>query len=544
MSSVPRPVATRRRLPFAEALNRPGVIAVLATAVGWVGVFIALAGSRIGVEIAAIATALGLILLLRGRRRERESYRQLQEALAAHALRNRQLMVLRELAGTMLRVDTLAELFHEVVGVARSLFEAETAGIMLVTEEGRFLRLAAGVGEFAAHVDKLVPSDRSLSGWVVARDEGLIVNDLGRGDLNFRVEGLRVEGRRTLAAPLRSSGLVLGTLVVMDRNHGTGYATADLELLQTLADQVAVGIDRTRALQENQLNVVALAAKNAELLRATHLKNAFLANMSHELRTPLNAIIGFSDLLIAGGGGPLGSQQRDFLESISRNGHHLLDLINNVLDLSKIEAGRMTVTLAPTDLRQAIVAATRDTASLRGTKRQACDVQLEDDPLTVVCDGQRIRQVLYNLLANASKFTPDEGHITLSAIRTRAPLPIPAQRVEDGPGMVTRDAVWVAVSDDGIGIHTEDLPRLFVEFSQVDGSMGRRAQGTGLGLALCRKFVEMMGGTIGCESILGKGSTFWFILPVEGPIRRPEGATTSEEAVVIEAPLERRAQGS
>jgi signal transduction histidine kinase len=204
-------------------------------------------------------------------------------------------------------------------------------------------------------------------------------------------------------------------------------------------------------------------------------------------------------------------------------------LINNVLDLSKIEAGRMSFALAPTDLRDAITAAVTDTASLRSTKHQPVSLDLDQGSLTVLGDGQRVRQVLFNLLSNASKFTPDGGHIALSALRTRAPLPVPAERAGDKPGVLTRDAVWVAVSDDGIGIRQEDMPRLFVEFSQVDSSASRRVQGTGLGLALCRKFVELMGGTIGCESIHGTGSTFWFILPVEGPIRRPEAGARATD---------------
>jgi signal transduction histidine kinase len=339
-----------------------------------------------------------------------------------------------------------------------------------------------------------------------------------------------VEARRGLYAPLRSSGLVLGTIMVSDKHKGIPYTEADLELLQTLADQVAVGIDRTRALVDRRWTAEALAAKNQELLRATRLKSEFMANMSHELRTPLNAIIGFSDLLLTGGIGPVESTQREFLESISRNGNHLLGLINNVLDLSKIEAGQITYTLAPTDLRQAITASVTDTSSLRSAKRQSVAVDLEDGPLTIMADGQRVRQILYNLLSNASKFTPECGHIALSALRTRAPLPVPADRADDRRPMVTRDAVWIAVSDDGIGVRAEDTGKLFVEFSQVDSSASRRAQGTGLGLALCRKFVELHGGTIGCESIFGKGSTFWFILPVEGPIRRQEGGLRTSDA--------------
>ena len=218
--------------------------------------------------------------------------------------------------------------------------------------------------------------------------------------------------------------------------------------------------------------------------------------------------------------GEVGPQQRDFLEAVLRNGRHLLELINGVLDLSKIEAGRMTLSLALTDLREAITGAVTDTASLRSAKRQEVWLELDDRPLQVVADGVRVRQVLFNLLSNASKFTGEGGTIILSALSTRAPMAPPADRAGDERKLVTKDVVWVSVADTGIGIAAEEMSKLFLEFSQVDSSASRQAQGTGLGLALSRKLVELHGGTIGAESLPGRGSTFWFILPAEGPIRR------------------------
>ncbi len=219
--------------------------------------------------------------------------------------------------------------------------------------------------------------------------------------------------------------------------------------------------------------------------------------MSHELRTPLNAINGFSDLLLTEELGALNESQREFLDSILRNGNHLLGLINSVLDLAKIEAGRMTLTLASTDLREMILGAVTDTAPLRTAKRQQMRLEIGDDLLPVLADGLRIRQILFNLLSNASKFTPEEGLVTVSAIATRAPLPLPAERATDTQRYVARDALWVSVRDTGMGIKPEDMPKLFHEFSQVDPSASRQQQGTGLGLALSHRFVEMHGGSIG-----------------------------------------------
>jgi signal transduction histidine kinase len=353
----------------------------------------------------------------------------------------------------------------------------------------------------------------------VTRDEPVVSDDMASDPRNFSLPELEEPLRAVAIVPLRSAGVVIGTVSVYNRRDGAPFGEADVQLLQTLGDQVVVGLDRAAVLEESRRNERELAAKNAELLRATRLKSEFLANMSHELRTPLNAIIGFSDLILSGQVGELEPQQREFLEAVLRNGRHLLSLINSILDLSKIEAGRMTLELAHADLREAITGAVADTASLRSAKRQECHLDL-GAPLHVLADAVRVRQVLFNLLANASKFTPDGGSITLRALPTQAPLALPADRAGEEARMVTRDVVWVSVSDTGVGIQPEDMPKLFLEFSQVDSSASRQAQGTGLGLALCRKFVEMHGGTIGAESVPGRGTTFWFILPTEGPTRR------------------------
>jgi len=514
----------------------PQTLTVLSTLIVAVGVYYAFQGSQLGVILPGLAAAIGLMVMRRQEHRSRRQQAILEATTVREAERNRQLVILRELAGTMLQVETLDELFAEVVGVAQSLFEAEGASAMVLAEEGRFLKVAAGSGLYTNQTGVLVPTDKSLTGWVVSHDQGVISEDASSDPRVYETPGVDLRRRRLVCAPLRSSGIVLGCLAVTSRGTSRPFTPSDLEVLQTLADQVALGIDRTRTLQESYQNAAALEIKNQELIEATKLKSEFLANMSHELRTPLNSIIGFSDLLLHQGAGSLDAQQRDFLESISRNGSHLLGLINDVLDLSKIEAGQMTYTLTATDLRRQILAAVADTESLRSAKGQICEVTLDEGPLVVKADGRRVRQVLFNLLSNASKFTPTQGHIAVSALRTRAPLPVPAQRASDAAGVSTRDAVWVAISDDGIGIRPEDMNRLFIEFSQVDSSAARQAQGTGLGLALSKRFVELFGGAIGCESVYDRGSTFWFLLPVEGPLRRPEVTELEPEQNLEPAP--------
>jgi signal transduction histidine kinase len=445
--------------------------------------------------------------------------RSLREALERADRRNRELERLRHLAGTLLAGTEIDGLVKEVSQTAAELLEAESGAVTLVVEEGRFLKVKAATGLLAGAEGSLVPMDTSLHGWVVAQDTPLVSDDMD-ADPRTHPYILPVTLKTVAIVPLRSAGVVVGTVSVYNRRDGQPFSEHDLRLLQILGDQVVVGLDRATVLVESRRNESALRTKNQELQRATQLKSEFLTNMSHELRTPLNAIIGFSDLLLQGGAGELATQQREFTEAVLRNGKHLLSLINSVLDLSKVEAGRATLALAVTDVREAIVGAVADTASLRSAKQQECTLDLDPASLTIVADGVRIRQILFNLLSNASKFTGEGGKISLAAVRTRAPLRLPADRAGDKARLVPQDVVWISVTDEGVGIRREDMPKLFQEFSQVDSSSSRRAQGTGLGLALCKKFVEMHGGTIGADSVLGRGSAFWFLLPADGPVRR------------------------
>ena len=231
-------------------------------------------------------------------------------------------------------------------------------------------------------------------------------------------------------------------------------------------------------------------------------KDQFLSNISHELRTPLNSIIGFTDLLLTQEmGPPLSVQQRDFLDTVARNGRHLLELINELLDLQRIAAGRMEIKLERVEVAALLDEAARSVTAQVKQHRHTLSVTPAPPGLRVQADQGRVRQVLLNLLSNAIKFTPDGGRITLAAAA-----------VNGGNG----SAVRIAVTDSGIGIATEDQPKLFQEFSQLDASASRKYEGTGLGLALSRRLIELHDGSIGVESEMGKGSTFWFTLPQAG----------------------------
>src|SRR5262245_52656840 len=283
-----------------------------------------------------------------------------------------------------------------------------------------------------------------------------------------------------LAVPMVREGRLIGCLVVA-RNRPGEFPADTLELLRTCATQSALAIENARLFQE-------IADKSRQLEVASQHKSEFLANMSHELRTPLNAVIGFSEVLLQRMFGELNDKQDEYLKDIYASGQHLLSLINDILDLSKIEAGHMELIQAPFHLPTALdnaVILVRERAA-----RHSIALELDLDPrLAEVVGGERkVKQVVLNLLTNAVKFTPERGRIRLRA----------GQR--DG-------AVEIAVTDTGVGIAPEDQEAIFEEFRQV-GSDERRREGTGLGLALAKKFVELHGGRIWVESQLGRGSTF------------------------------------
>jgi signal transduction histidine kinase/ActR/RegA family two-component response regulator len=297
-----------------------------------------------------------------------------------------------------------------------------------------------------------------------------------------------------LGVPLIFRDEVFGVLSVQS-HVANAYSTADAELLATIATQASIAIQNARSYER-------LVDTADELREIDRLKTQFLANMSHELRTPLNSIIGFSRVMLKGIDGPLTDLQEADLSSIYNSGQHLLSLINSILDQSKIEAGKIDLSFEEVDLDDIFKAVISTTRALIKDRPIELRSEIPETLSTVWVDAQRVRQVLINLLSNASKFT-NEGQITL--------------RAEEGAEFVT-----VSVTDSGVGIDEEAHSRLFIPFQQVDGSTTRRAEGTGLGLAISRSFVEMMGGEIWVESELGKGSTFFFTLPIYRSVRKRE----------------------
>jgi len=240
----------------------------------------------------------------------------------------------------------------------------------------------------------------------------------------------------------------------------------------------------------------ALLEKNVELERANKAKDSFLASMSHELRTPLNGIIGFAEFLADGKPGTVNSKQKEYLEDILNSGRHLLHLINDILDIVKIQAGKLELNPESFRLADVIQEVRAGVLPLAQNKHIQVCVAIAPGLDAVMLDKQRFKQILYNLLSNALKFTDDAGEVEISV-------------VSEGSA-----SFRLAVRDSGIGIKAEDMTRLFKEFEQLETGMARRYDGTGLGLALTRKIVEIQGGAIHVQSELGKGSTFTVTLPL------------------------------
>ena len=304
---------------------------------------------------------------------------------------------------------------------------------------------------------------------------------------------------RGIAAGDRKSRVRIGS-----RDELGELADAFNSMTKTLEDQeeelrgMNLGLEqkvreRTGQLELKQRELLTI---NAELERASRLKSEFLANMSHELRTPLNAVNGFSELLLEEVQGPLTTKQRRYVDNILTSGRHLLHLINDILDLSKIEAGRLEVHDEEFVFRPVVETAVNVIQPLAQKKGLEIAVEIAPEVDRVRLDPGKTRQVLYNLMSNAVKFT-ETGRITVSA------------RLSE-PGWME-----LVVADTGIGIKPEDQQRIFREFEQVDGSYTRRYEGTGLGLALTKKFVEMQGGSIVVESEAGRGSRFVIQLPID-----------------------------
>jgi signal transduction histidine kinase/putative methionine-R-sulfoxide reductase with GAF domain len=378
--------------------------------------------------------------------------------------------------------------------VARATHLSGTdAGVIYEYEEQREIFVPRATEQLEAEIVETmlatpVRKGEGATGRLAEVHEPNQVPDILVAPAESRVRGALVRAgyRALLAIPLVREDHLLGGLTVVRKRPGE-FSAEIIELLRTFATQSALAIQNARLFRE-------IADKSRQLEVASQHKSEFLANMSHELRTPLNAIIGFSEVMSEGMFGELNEKQQEYSQDIHASGQHLLSLINDILDLSKIEAGRMELELTEVNLPTAIENAlilVRERAGRRGI---ALETHVDERLGQIQADERKIRQVVLNLLSNAIKFTPEGGSINVRAI--------------PGAGVVE-----VSVSDTGVGIAPEDQEAIFEEFRQV-GTAAKKVEGTGLGLALSRKFIELHGGRIWVQSQVGAGSTFTFTVPV------------------------------
>ena len=380
---------------------------------------------------------------------------------------------------------------------ARILCDADRGTIFRPDADGNYVPVAASSPEGMPRAiaqglldQRPIKADRgSAAGRAIVESRTVHIPDV-LADPEYRRMDLAEAGgfRSLLSVPMLRESVPIGVLTLARTGEAKPFTDKQIELVTTFADQAVIAIENVRLFNEIQ-------EKSRQLETANKHKSEFLANMSHELRTPLNAIIGFSEVLSDRMFGELNEKQADYLKDIHSSGQHLLSLINDILDLSKIEAGRMELELSQFDLATALQNAltlVRERAMRHGI---TLGLEVGDGVGQVRADERKVKQIVLNLLSNAVKFTPDGGKVDVHA-------------------RMDTDKVEVSVTDTGIGIAKEDLEMVFEEFRQAGRDYTKKAEGTGLGLALTKRFVELHGGSISLASEPGKGSTFTFTLPV------------------------------
>ncbi|HJR81162.1 MAG TPA: GAF domain-containing protein [Anaerolineales bacterium] len=434
------------------------------------------------------------------RKKSEEAIRRQNEYLAASAEISR-------LVTSTLELNTI---FTRTVNLVSERFGFYYAAIYTIDESGfhAVLREATGAAGEKMKAQKYMVSvgAQTIVGKVTLTGDPKLVNDVSTEPL-YQPNPLLLDTQSEVAVPLRVGSRIVGVIDIQSRQT-QAFTQDDISVLQSLADQVAVAIDNARSYELSQQAV-------RELREVDQMKSQFLANMSHELRTPLNSIIGFSRVILKGIDGPVTEMQQQDLTAIYNSGQHLLGLINDVLDLARIEAGKMELNFEEVHLSDMVTSVMSTAKGLVKEKPIQLLQRIPADMPAVRGDPMRVRQVLLNLISNASKFT-NEGSITVEAL------------VQKGP--TGKMEALVNVIDTGPGISIEDQKKLFQAFSQVDGSATRKSGGSGLGLSICANLVQLQGGRIGVNSDTGEGSVFYFTLPL---FHQPVEEIPSDKKVIL-----------
>ncbi len=423
--------------------------------------------------------------------------------------RNEYLSAAAEIGRLVTSTLDLDAIFSRAVDLVVERFGYYHAAIFIVDESGfnAVLQEATSLAgsKMKERRHSLAVGSKSIVGRTTESGEVVIINNTALDPIH-KPNPLLPETQAEAAIPLRIGSRIIGALDIQS-TEVNAFTDDDIAVLQLLTDQIAVGIDNARS--------YGIAQQAVEDMREVdRLKSQFLANMSHELRTPLNSIIGFARVILKGIDGPVTDLQQQDLTAIFNSGQHLLGLINDILDLSRIEAGKMDLTFDEVNISDLISSVMSTATGL--IKDKSIQLKKEIDPKLplVKADAMRIRQILINLLSNAAKFT-DEGEIIVKAeVEHNAKVP----------------SVMISVTDTGPGIAQEDQIKLFQPFSQVDASLTRKAGGSGLGLSICHHLVQMHNGQIGLHSVLGKGSTFYFTIPI---YQQPVILSTSDSRTIL-----------
>ncbi|HSD51787.1 MAG TPA: ATP-binding protein, partial [Candidatus Methylomirabilis sp.] len=385
----------------------------------------------------------------------------------------------------------LGQVLSTIAEHAANLCEADGGQIYEYHEAAGKFRIAASWNLREEYLRSIEAAQITLGRGAVGRSAATgqpvqIPDILAEPGYHFRDLVAREGFRAVLSVPMLREGRILGTVVVSRKSPGA-FSERHVSLLTTFANQTTIAIENAHLFQEIQ-------DKSHQLEIASHHKSEFLANMSHELRTPLNAILGYTELILDSIYGPVPGEIREVLERLEKSGRHLLSLINDVLDLSKIEAGQLTLALTDYSLPEIVQTVITAVESLATQKQLALQVTVPPDLPPGYGDERRLAQVLLNLVGNALKFT-EAGEV----------------RVEVG---AADGRFLVAVTDTGPGIAPADQARIFEEFQQADSSSTRKKGGTGLGLAIAKRIIELHGGRLWVESRPGQGATFRFTVPV------------------------------
>src|SRR6266545_3852670 len=434
--------------------------------------------------------------------------------LAEEALqkRNTYLAASAEIGRLVTSTLDLSTIFTRTVELINERFGFYHAAVFIVEETGfnAVLREATGQAgvEMKKQKHKLAVGSNSIVGKVTSEGKAFVVNDTRISSVH-KPNPLLPETLAEAAIPMHVGERIIGALDIQAK-VANAFLEDEISVLQTLADQIAVAIDNARSYELSQQAVM-------EMREIDRLKSQFLANMSHELRTPLNSIIGFSRVILKGIDGPVTELQQQDLTAIYNSGQHLLGLINDILDLSKIEAGKMELSFDEVNMTEVTNSVLSTMTGLIKDKPITLRRVVQPDLPTVRADAIRIRQVMINLLSNAAKFT-DDGEIVVN--------------LEVKPNTSGKLELVVSVTDTGPGIALEDQSKLFQPFSQVDDSPTRKTGGTGLGLSICQHLIEMHGGRIGLNSAIGKGATFYFTLPLYRRGKEVEGIATNKKVIL------------